>query len=188
MELADIASLLLDASSPLDASRRVLSYLLEHNDARSAALWRVAEGEEPVLEMGMGVSQETIVATRSAWSQHSGLLLSGQPVLDSDRAVIPTKIPGALITLEGIDAKRIDVATVADAAAVAVKALHRDEFNSRSHGLLSMHGLRREELIATLRLHEWNIARVARVKGVTRKTIYEWLTRYSIPRERIPKT
>jgi Bacterial regulatory protein, Fis family len=188
MELADIASLLLDASSPLDASRRVLSYLVEHNEARSVALWRVTEGEEPVLEMGMGVSQETIVSTRSAWSRDSATLLAGQTVIEEDRALIPTKVPGALVSLDGIDPKRLDAATVADAAAVALKALHRDEFNSRSHGLLSMHGLRREELIATLRLHEWNIARVARVKGVTRKTIYEWLTRYNIPRERIPKT
>ncbi len=188
MELADIASLLLDAAGPLDASRRVLTYLGEHNEARSVSLWRAVEGGELVLELGMGVTQDDIVAARAMWAANSTDLAAGRPLVEDDRALIPARVPGAFVLLEGIDPKRLDVDTVADAASVALKALQRDEFTSKSHGLLSMHGLRREELIATLRLHEWNIARVARVKGVTRKTIYEWLTRYNIPRERVPKS
>jgi Bacterial regulatory protein, Fis family len=188
MELADIASLLLDAAGPLDASRRVLTYLGEHNEARSVSLWRAVEGGDLVLELGMGVSQEDIVSARALWAANATDLAAGRPIVEGDRALIPTRAPGALVFLNGVDTRRVDVDTVADAASVALKALQRDEFTSRSHGLPSMHGLRREELIATLRLHEWNIARVARVKGVTRKTIYEWLTRYKIPREHVPKS
>jgi transcriptional regulator of acetoin/glycerol metabolism len=39
--------------------------------------------------------------------------------------------------------------------------------------------------VALLRFNEWNIARVARIKGVTRKTIYDWLARYEIEREKV---
>ena len=47
--------------------------------------------------------------------------------------------------------------------------------------------LEREKLLLLLNRNEWNIARVARLMGVTRRTIYLRLQRYNIPRERIPK-
>jgi len=48
--------------------------------------------------------------------------------------------------------------------------------------------LEREKLLLLLNRNEWNIARVARLMGVTRRTIYLRLQRYNIPRERIRKT
>ena len=39
-----------------------------------------------------------------------------------------------------------------------------------------------------LNRNEWNIARVARLMGVTRRTVYLRLQRYGIPRERVPRT
>jgi GAF domain-containing protein len=47
--------------------------------------------------------------------------------------------------------------------------------------------LEREKLLLLLNRNEWNIARVARLMGVTRRTIYLRLQRYNIPRERVPK-
>jgi len=48
--------------------------------------------------------------------------------------------------------------------------------------------MEREKLLLLLNRNEWNIARVARLMGVTRRTIYLRLARYKIPRERVPKT
>ena len=48
--------------------------------------------------------------------------------------------------------------------------------------------MEREKLLLLLNRNEWNIARVARLMGVTRRTIYLRLQRYGIPRERVPKT
>jgi transcriptional regulator of acetoin/glycerol metabolism len=48
--------------------------------------------------------------------------------------------------------------------------------------------LERRRLVAALDRHEWNIARVARLAGVTRRTIYLRLKRYKIDRQRVPKT
>src|SRR5262245_8255015 len=45
----------------------------------------------------------------------------------------------------------------------------------------------RDELLHNLAAHEWNIARVARMMGITRRTIYLRLRRYGIDRVRIPK-
>ena len=46
----------------------------------------------------------------------------------------------------------------------------------------------RQHLVTLLDRNEWNIARVARLMGVTRRTIYLRLERYNIERKRIPKT
>jgi Bacterial regulatory protein, Fis family/GAF domain len=48
--------------------------------------------------------------------------------------------------------------------------------------------MEKEKLLLLLNRNEWNIARVARLMGVTRRTIYLKLARYKIPRERVPKT
>ena len=48
--------------------------------------------------------------------------------------------------------------------------------------------MEREKLLLLLNRNEWNIARVARLMSVTRRTIYLRLQRYNIPRERVPKT
>jgi hypothetical protein len=48
--------------------------------------------------------------------------------------------------------------------------------------------MEREKLLLLLNRNEWNIARVARMMGVTRRTVYLRLQRYNIPRERIPKS
>jgi len=48
--------------------------------------------------------------------------------------------------------------------------------------------MEREKLLLLLNRNEWNIARVARLMGVTRRTIYLRLQRYNVPREKVPKT
>jgi hypothetical protein len=48
--------------------------------------------------------------------------------------------------------------------------------------------MEREKLLLLLNRNEWNIARVARLMGVTRRTVYLRLQRYKIPRERVPKS
>jgi transcriptional regulator with GAF, ATPase, and Fis domain len=48
--------------------------------------------------------------------------------------------------------------------------------------------IERQKLLLLLNRNDWNIARVARLMGVTRRTIYLRLQRYNIPRERVYKT
>lgn len=48
--------------------------------------------------------------------------------------------------------------------------------------------MEREKLLLLLNRNEWNISRVARLMGVTRRTIYMRLARHKIPREKILKT
>ena len=48
--------------------------------------------------------------------------------------------------------------------------------------------IERQKLLLLLNKNEWNIACVARLMGVTRRTVYLRLQRYNIPRERVVKT
>ena len=48
--------------------------------------------------------------------------------------------------------------------------------------------IERQKLLLLLNRNAWNIARVARLMGVTRRTVYLRLQRYNIPRERVVKT
>jgi transcriptional regulator of acetoin/glycerol metabolism len=47
--------------------------------------------------------------------------------------------------------------------------------------------IQRQKLVLLLERNAWNISRVARLMGVTRRTIYLRLRRYGIPRERVYK-
>jgi hypothetical protein len=48
--------------------------------------------------------------------------------------------------------------------------------------------IERQKLLLLLKRNEWNIARVARLMGVTRRTVYLRLQRYNIQRERVYKS
>jgi len=184
-QIVDIASLLLDSTGPRDAAQRTLSWLMASNQARSVALFR-AEGDALSLDLSVGADDETLSGARKLWEQHREALASGTPALESNRALIPARPAGMFVYLDGVDPKRLDLAGAADGGTVAVRAMQRPGWTAGRPG--GKTALFRDELIATLRLHEWNIARVARVKRVTRKTIYDWIQKYDIPRERIPKT
>jgi Homeodomain-like domain len=184
--LTDIAPLLLEAASPRDASRRTLDWLLLHSRARSIALWR-SDGDDITLDISIGADADTLSGARTLWTKRDPAALeAGHPVTEGNTLLAATRPAGTYVYVDGVDTRKVDVEALVDGAAVAAIALRRGPTGT---GIEPTSGgaLRREELVATLRLNEWNIARVARVKGVTRKTIYDWLARYNIPRERVPK-
>ena len=51
----------------------------------------------------------------------------------------------------------------------------------------SVPDIERQKLLLLLNHNAWNIARVARLMGVTRRTVYLRLQRYNIPRQRVYK-
>jgi transcriptional regulator with GAF, ATPase, and Fis domain len=83
---------------------------------------------------------------------------------------------------------RIVAKAVTDTAPVAAKSRHQNEAWETYLERTPVEDMEREKLLLLLNRNEWNIARVARLMGVTRRTIYLRLQRYNIPRERVPKT
>jgi DNA-binding NtrC family response regulator len=73
------------------------------------------------------------------------------------------------------------------ALAAALKAGREEAARPESEMLTDVE-IERQRLLAALQRNEWNIARVARLLGVTRRTIYLRLARHEIPRRRVPKS
>jgi hypothetical protein len=185
MNPEQIADILLDAQGrPREAARRVLEWLLNYLKARSVSLWTETRGVLALL-LGSAVDHDTMTVVASLWADEAAAIAAGGPVVRGARMLLPVRGGGAYLFLEGIDARRVDVDTAASMGAVASKAMARTDLQGNE--VKSLDNLKREDLIAALALHEWNIARVARAKRVTRKTIYDWLARYQISRERVTK-
>jgi transcriptional regulator with GAF, ATPase, and Fis domain len=83
---------------------------------------------------------------------------------------------------------RIVAKAVTETAPVAARSRHQNEAWETYLERTPVEDMEREKLLLLLNRNEWNIARVARLMGVTRRTIYLRLQRYNIPRERVPKT
>jgi transcriptional regulator with GAF, ATPase, and Fis domain len=83
---------------------------------------------------------------------------------------------------------RILAKAVGDAGPMEEKARSKAEGWEAYLERTPVEDLEREKLLLLLNRNEWNIARVARLMGVTRRTIYLRLARYRIPRERVRKT
>jgi GAF domain-containing protein len=83
---------------------------------------------------------------------------------------------------------RIIAKAVGETAVAAERAPTRAEAWESYLERTPVEDMEREKLLLLLNRNEWNIARVARLMGVTRRTIYLRLQRYNIPRERVPKT
>jgi hypothetical protein len=179
MNPEQVADILLDAQGrPREAARRIIEWLLTYSKARSVSLWR--DGDRPALALACGIDQGTISSLEALWSDRCEGPASRERLL-----LLPVRGGGAYLLLEGVDTKRVDVDTAASMGAVASKAMDRTDWDGRD--VRSLDSVKRDDLVASLNLHEWNIARVARAKGVTRKTIYEWMARYAIRRERVAK-
>jgi len=116
------------------------------------------------------------------------------PVFDDDTLV-------ALLYVDGSEAhfcdardlerlgkfSRIIAKAVTDVATLA-PAGHSTESWEAYLERTPVEDMEREKLLLLLNRNEWNIARVARLMGVTRRTVYLRLQRYGVPRERVAKT
>ncbi len=120
-------------------------------------------------------------------------------------AIVPVFEGESLVALLYVDSLDPHFLTVADlerlkkftrivAKAVGDSSNHDERAQERAEAWETylertpVEDLEREKLLLLLNRNEWNIARVARLMGVTRRTIYLRLQRYNIPRERIRKS
>lgn len=185
METETLVDLLL-GESPREAALRTLEWIRAHSQARSVSLWRVVEGA-PALELGAAVDEQTIAGLKSLLSSHPEVPQAEGQSVRAEGSLLVTVDGGAsgthVLYVDGLPAERRDLETLTSYARVALKALRHPAFGTPRLA----EEAKREELVALLRLHEWNIARVARARNVTRKTIYEWLRKFNISRERVQK-
>ena len=119
-------------------------------------------------------------------------------------AIAPVREDEALVALLYVDSQEPhfcdahDLDRLSKFSRIIAKSVH-DTASPRPGGVVGdsweaylertpVEDMEREKLLLLLNRNEWNIARVARMMGVTRRTVYLRLQRYNIPRERVPKS
>jgi hypothetical protein len=195
---------LLVAGDPRGAADRTLAFLVSLNKARGAAVFAL-DGDRLTLFTGRGFDVEAVATVQAAWASHRSKLQSGQILRDSDgRAsyvVAPLSDGGSVVALLYLDAPAagdwtgLDVSSltafgvaIAHAVIAAVSAPPQPSAVQAYLSQTSDEEIARERLLLLLVQNEWNISRVARLMGVTRRTIYLRLQRHNIVREKVRKT
>jgi hypothetical protein len=192
------------AGDPRGAADRTLAFLASLNKARGAAVFAL-DGDRLTLFAGRGFDVQALSAVQAVWTEQRSKLQSGQVFRDSDSrasyVVAPLTEGDSIVALlyldvpagtewTSLDASSLTAFGVAIAHAV-IAAASAPPQPSAVQAYLSQTSdeeIARERLLLLLVQNEWNISRVARLMGVTRRTIYLRLQRHNIVREKVRKT
>jgi Bacterial regulatory protein, Fis family len=179
---------LLVADDPRISAGRLLDHIAARCKVKRAAAVTVDSGE---LASFVGeVPLSRLTALQSLWRAEAKELRAGRAVIGDDSSVLPLMDGRELIGLLFVESPA-SVGTgnpAVVALAAALRAARERSARELPEEAIADGEIERFRLVAALERHEWNIARVARLIGVTRRTVYLRLKRYKIDRRRVPKT
>ena len=176
---------------------RTLLILSSMNGAREAAVFAVSGGRLSLFASS-GVTQAALDRVQTVWVSRRKVLGGGRPVRLDSAFVAPLSTEGEMVGLLYLDRRDLttcpddDFARLERIVARAMRAL-APQLVGRGiwTSVLEQTPLQeivRDQMLLLLDRHEWNIARVARELGVTRRTIYLRLARWGIERRKIPRS
>ena len=202
MDRWDLVDHLLDIALADDATtiaERLLRALLAFTGGRRAALFEVAGSLR--LFGSRGLDQAALEEADAVWRSRCDDLRAGQPVLTPSaiafpvlrerQAPAPTAAGDRLVGVLFADRTTAlsdprDLQALSQFARVAARALAGGRGDAAAYLVATPpEEVARDQLFAILEQNEWNIARVARLLGVTRPTIYARLQRLGLPRQRL---
>ena len=195
MGIRDEIVRLLVSHDPRRSADGTLGLLLRHLDADGAACFRIV-GQRLVLFAARSVDQVALDRVADIWQDAREAVLDGQ-LYDAEVgfAIIPIRTAESVAGVLYVGADRgfvLDQEAIGHFVPLLGAALEAeptgcsprlDSYIERTPPAQ----FEREQLYLLLERHEWNIARVARVKGVARLTIYEQMRRWGIERRRVLK-
>ena len=192
--LQEVASAL-STPDPVDRVGRVLTHVMDQARADAGAVVVVGDDSSGRILVARELCLERCDAVAALWKKSQKNLAAGQvtsvgrermmPLVDGGRA-----IGGVFLASDRpVDAKRLmrHLTVLARAVRVAIDPDAAAQIGADLLGL-GIEESKREITLATLKQHEWNISRVARELGLTRRTIYLRLSRWGVDREKIVKT
>jgi transcriptional regulator with GAF, ATPase, and Fis domain len=201
-------SLVLGADEPQRLAERTIDIILSLTHARCSAVFRI-EGDRLTLFASRGLDQAALDAAHADWKAHAATLAAGEmfyvPTTTGTgpeaRASLPIRVDDAVAGILYVDSAEAhflaadDVNRLAKFDRILARALsaptapagERPVGFERYLERTSVDDMERERLLLLLERNEWNIARVARLMSVTRRTVYLRLARYGVPREHVRK-
>ena len=180
---------LLVADDPRRSADRILNRLVQVHRASGGAVLRPLQ-EQAELWISAGLTLSGLAELPARWASHAAGLATGQQVVDKAFAMVPAMLDGklmAVVYLVQPDTSvwsdgRVFGAAIAQAARAAdprAEPVRLPEASPTEEAKL--------QLLSLLERNEWNLAQVARLMGVTRRTVYLRLRSFGIERHHVPK-
>ena len=180
---------LLVADDPRRSADRILTRLIQIHQARGGAILRPREDQVEVwLSAGLSLAAGAELPVR--WADHRDAVAAGESVVEPGFALLPAMLGDEMVAAlylaqpEGLAVA--DARVFGTAIAQAVRASETPEA-PRWFPQTNPTEEARLQLLSMLERHEWNIAEVARLLGVTRRTVYLRLRSFGIERKHVPK-
>ena len=179
---------LLVSDDPRRSADRILNRLVQIHQARGGAILRPRD-EQVEIWMSSGLSLAAGAELPVRWADHGGDLAAGRPVVEPGFALFPAMLGDEMVAAvylaqpEGLSAQGATV--FGSAIAQAVRA--SDTVGTRRAPEASPAEEARLQMLSFLERNDWNIAAVARLLGVTRRTVYMRLRSFGIERRHVPK-
>lgn len=179
---------------PDEVTDRLLRAILAFTEGHRAALFELRQ-ESLRLSGSRGIGQAALDEVDRACGLNRDELREGRHVISRSGIVHPVMVRGHLAGVLFTESTRIttfedarDVHALAQFARVAGRIFARRWAQPASYlASATPDDIARDQMLVLLEQHEWNIARVARVLGVTRPTIYARLQRFGLPRHKVAK-
>jgi ActR/RegA family two-component response regulator len=179
---------LLVADEPRRSADRILTRLVQMHLARGGAILCPRHGQVEIW-MSVGLNLAAAAELPVRWADHADSLATGQSVVEPGFALFPALRGGELVAAlylaqpESLSLPEAAIVTTAIAEAV----LASEKAEPRPAPQVSPAEQGRLQLLTLLERTDWNIAEVARLLGVTRRTVYMRLRSFGIERRRVPK-
>lgn len=191
MRQLDQLAALFFSEDPRQKLDKIVAYLVAESEAQGGALFAV-HGDKLVPQVIRGIDLERLAGVQALWEQARSALAKGRAERSSDLVLAPASSAEGLVGVLCLDTpRRFDDEESEMLRRLLARGLAEphgaptvEEFLSTTSTADTV----REQLLVTLERNEWNVARVARLLGVTRRTIYMRLQRYGIKRKKVPKT
>ena len=189
MNTLDSMLALLVADDPRRSADRILTRLIQVHQARGGAILRPRDDQVEIwLSAGLTLAAGAELPVR--WADHREAVAAGQSVVEPGFALLPAMLGDEMVA--ALYLAQPDGLAVADArvfGAAIAQAVRASDTPAAPRWAPQANPTEeaRLQLLSMLERHEWNIAEVARLLGVTRRTVYLRLRSFAIERKRVPK-
>jgi hypothetical protein len=177
------------ADDPRRSADRILGRLVQIHRAHGGAIL-LPRGRQAEVWLSAGMSLTALVEMPVRWTDHARSLAEGRSVVEPGFALLPamfgSEMVAAIYLAQPEGNSFGDTRVFGTAVAQAVRA-SADLDAGRGTPEVQPAEEARLQLLSLLERNDWNIAQVARLLGVTRRTVYMRLRSFGIERRRVPK-
>jgi ActR/RegA family two-component response regulator len=177
---------LLVADDPRRSADRVLARLVQIHKAQGGAIL-VPRGPQAEIWLSVGLSLSASADLPAVWALHHEALSSGRAVIEPGFALLPARLGHEMVAALYLDRPANVTASEARLFGTAIAQAVLAGNAPRPAPEVNPTDEARAQLLSLLERHEWNIAEVARLLKVTRRTVYMRLRSFGIRRKRVPK-